>query len=330
MEVTTGKKMKLYKAWRILPIGKKAKWVTVDENGKVINGDPSKEELKGLGKFPEKDGRIRPRQGFIAKEQILGAIVQFYEHNRRVPVADDFRYSFELPGIGTVQRYLGSLNNAIREAGLVVNRDMTDEELLVCLRQFERENGRSPTWKDIFNDPMYPCLTTYTRHFGSLEKAKKLVEQDIDSLVRKGILSHKCYRARLAEILVLEHFTEEGYVDLSGDNRNSVIDGICPNDQMYDVKSACLRYKSWHFATDKEEGVDFYYLLAFNGDWTKLLHVWRIHWNFLDKKSLTIGIDSGHNYNLENMKKYEITEKFIDVFNSWMDGIQKWVLARYD
>lgn len=312
-----------YKAWRIID-GKPARWVIIDENGKIVNKNPIKDELKKLDKFLEKDGRIRPRQGFTAKGQILVAIVQFYECNRVAPAADDFRYCHELPGIGTVQRYFGSLNNAIREAGLVANHNMTDEELLESLRQFERENGRPPTCRDIFNDPRYPSLTTYTRHFGSFEKAKKLVGQDIDSMVRKGILSSKCHTARLAEILVSEHFVGEGSIDMSGDNRNNVVDGICPKGQMYDVKSSCLRHKSCHFVLDKEERVDFYYLLAFNEDWTKLLCVWIIPWNFVDEKSIVIGIDNNYSNNLENMKKYEITDKFIDVFNNWLDGIQKW------
>jgi hypothetical protein len=37
----------------------------VDENGNIVNKNPNKEELKGLNKFPEKDGRSEPRCGYI-------------------------------------------------------------------------------------------------------------------------------------------------------------------------------------------------------------------------------------------------------------------------
>lgn len=40
-------------------IGGKPRKIIVDQTGKIVNRDPSKEELKGLNIFPEKDGRCR-------------------------------------------------------------------------------------------------------------------------------------------------------------------------------------------------------------------------------------------------------------------------------
>lgn len=52
-------------------------------------------------------------------------------------------------------------------------------------------------------------------------------------------------------------------------------------------------------------------MLAFNKDWTKLLHVWRIPGDLTDGDSITIGIKGSYTYNIDNMKEYEITDKFI-------------------
>ena len=69
----------------------------------------------------------------------------------------------------------------------------------------------------------------------------------------------------------------------------------------------------WSFTLDKRGGVDFYYLGAFDKDYKKLLRVWRIPEGFIDGPTLYIGFDSNYTYNVENMKEYEITEKFKDI-----------------
>lgn len=100
---------------------------------------------------------------------------------------------------------------------------------------------RSPTARDFANNPRYPGYGIYQKRFSSFEKAKKLVELDTESMIRKGVLDTNNYqKARLTEILVIEHFTNKGAIDLSGENCNSPIDGICPKGLEYDVKSSKL------------------------------------------------------------------------------------------
>ncbi len=193
------------------------------------------------------------------------------------------------------------------------------------MTQFYKENGRSPIETDFSCNPKYPSRSLYWKRFGNWQKALKLVGLDVDTMVGKGIIENKYQKSRLAEILVRDHFVDKGSIDVSGDNCNNPIDGICPNDQIYDVKSSGLiNCLYWLFVLDKRGGVDFYYLLAFNGNWTKLLHAWRIPWNFVDEDSIRIAINSYHidGHNVGNMKEYEITEqlklstdKFIDTFN---------------
>lgn len=354
----------IFKSDRIIDGNRRT--VIVDETGKIVNKNPSKEELKGLkveyyvrkspnrippdtkcyrcGKkavLKEYDSnrietgnlicnpcyQLKYRYGTYekpepiqkyTKEQIIGITKQIYEEKGRTPTADDFRN--DPVGLGIVLKYFGSLNNAIREAGLHVNRfsNLTDEELLEFLVQFYIENGRVPTTADFKNNPKYPNYQVYINHFGSWHKSLKLVGLDVDSIVRKGIIETSRQKARLSEIFVLEHFIDEGATDLSGESCNSHVDGICPKGQIYDVKSSGLNFngRHWSFYLDKGEEVGFYYLLAFNEDYSELIHVWRIPWNFTDKNFINIGLNSNYEYNLENMKGFDITKKFKDVFNS--------------
>lgn len=258
------------------------------------------------------------------KDEIIESIERFINENGRVPKYDEFNKKNGYPSHFTVQRHFGSWNNAIKEAGFDVNKmnNLTRDELLDYLRKYEREYGRPPIARDLNNtknNPEYPSIGQYNKQFGNLERAKKLVGQDMDSRAKKGISDHPKQKARLAEIFVMEHFKEEGAIDLAGENCMSPVDGICPKKQIYDVKSSALRYRLyWQFALDKGDSVDFYYLLAFNEDYSELKYVWRIPWNFTNNISLHVNEDY-----ITKMEKYNITAKFEDVFNKWEKSLNK-------
>ena len=88
-------------------------------------------------------------------EQILECIRRFYTKNGRIPRYDEFNNKNGYPSHFTVQKYFGSWNNAIEEAGFYVNRmnliNLTDDELLEHLKRFEEEYGRFPTHKELHN-----------------------------------------------------------------------------------------------------------------------------------------------------------------------------------
>jgi hypothetical protein len=252
--------MKFYKDWRIIH-RQQPRWVTVDETGKVINRNPSKEELGGLDKFFREDGRSNPRPG---------------------------------------ARY-------------------TDKELLSYLLKFYEKHGRPPTRRYFVNNPEYPSYRAYGR-FGDWQKGLKLVELDYESMAKKGILEDNYQKGR--QITVRDHF-KNNPVDLSGDNCNSSCDGICPNGKTYDVKtSKLLEGKYWLFhATNKyKEEIEIYYLLAFNEDWTKLEHAWRLSGEMVDVVSFSINkflTPKSRSYrNVEGMKEYEITDRLTPILNS--------------
>lgn len=58
---------------------------------------------------------------------------------------------------------------------------------------------------------------------------------DLDTRVMQGGLNTNTEKGRYAEIMVINHF-KNNPVDLSGKNRKSPCDGICPDGKIYDVK----------------------------------------------------------------------------------------------
>lgn len=288
-------------------------WIIV-ENGKIINNYPTKEDLsKAKVKYYNRTNicHMCREEGDITDKSILYPYNAYREKDKdRKEIGEwicrrHYMKDWRLYDPNDISRN---------------TRKYTEEQILESFIRFETEYGKPPTARDFVNHPKYPDPSTVSRYFGSFEKAKKLVGQDLDSIVRKGIIETTNQKARLAEIFVLEHFTDKGVIDISGENRTSFIDGICPKKQIYDVKSSKLYEEEfWSYLLDKY--IDFYYLLAFNEDWTKLLHVWRIPGNFIDRPTLYISLHGHHD--VEDMRKYEITDKFIDMFNNWTNSKNK-------
>lgn len=191
----------------------------------------------------------------------------------------------------------------------------TDKELLNYPKQFYEEYGMVPTQEDFDNIPEYPVSNTYTKRFGSFQKALKLVELDVDSMVKKGVLETKQQKARLAEIKVLEHFKKRP-IDLAGENQNSPFDGMCPNGMNYDVKSSGLRGKvcyAFNTGNKYKEEIELYYFLAFNKDYTKLDYGWRVPGEMVESSMFYVGLNYNYEFNIGNMEEYDITAKLRDV-----------------
>lgn len=266
------------------------------------------------------DGRctIIKNGNIVSKEELLGYLQQFYLENGRVPESRDFSNNSNFPNFHIYINYFGAWNTAIELAGLEKRKNRyplkySDEELLEYLKKFYEENGRPPTARNFANNLRYPGYNTYQKRFGSFEKAKRLVGLNTDSMVMKGILETGKQKARLSEILVIKHFVNKEAIDLSGENCNSPIDGICPEGQTYDVKSSKLyiRYVEEYWRFDLDKVVDYYYLLAFNKDWTELLYVWRIPGDFTKDHYLNISVNGFRGaYCINDLKEYEITDNF--------------------
>ena len=127
--------------------------------------------------------------------------------------------------------------------------------------------------------------------------------------MKRGYIETSFQKGRLGEIFVLDHFNEIGS-DLSGENMNSPCDGICPKGYNYDVKTSHLSENRlhWRFHLDNFniDEIEWFYLLAFNEDYTKLLFAWRIP--ALDlMKDIEKGLIDIYFNNIKNFKEYEIT-----------------------
>jgi len=251
----------------------------------------------------------------LTDEELLDYLIQFYDDTGRPPIQKDFENNSVYPHYGVYIKRFGSWNNALNMAGLQVNvfTNLANEELLEHLVHFYDKERRPPTIKDFTHNRKYPNFQQYIGRFGSWNNALKLVGLDADSMIRKGIIETDNQKARLAELLVLEHFSEK-VQDLSGKDWKSPYDGICPKNQIYDVKSSKLhedRYYQFNLDNAHKDEIELYYLLGFNKDYSKLEHAWRISsLDFADEYYILIGIIDSYTYNIENMKECEITEKF--------------------
>lgn len=295
--------------------GKPRKAIT-DETGKIIVRNPTKEEYEYLKEEPYKTKKHKK----YTSEELLEFLIEFERREGRSPKEHDFIDNPKYPLYGAYIRTFGSWNNALKMAGLTVNyiTNAADEELLDYLTQFFDNEGRPPTEDDFKCNLKYPSHVVYCRRFGSWQNALKFVELDNGSMAKRGIVETKHQKARLAEMLVLGHFAG-GAQDLSGENyTNHPYDGICPKSQTYDVKSSKLykdKYYNFDFRNANRDEIEWYFLLGFNKDYTKLEHTWRIPaLDFVDEERILIWVDGDHPYNLENMEEYEITEKIKYIF----------------
>lgn len=132
----------------------KARWVIVDENGKIINRNPNKEMLRYLGEWLYKKGRFTN----ITEEELLEFMRQFYKGNGRVPVENDFTNNYKYPSHATYVRVFGCWDSAIQMAGLWDKRHRKGgpcryigEELLEY-RQYNIENMKEYEITEKFAD----------------------------------------------------------------------------------------------------------------------------------------------------------------------------------
>lgn len=294
--------------------GKQRK-VIVDICGDIINRNPTKEELKGIKL------ELSRKELSKNKEYLLEIMRYFEKKEGRVPQQLDFRNNSKYPSFDLYVNMFGTWNKALELARLWEKRDLSryaNEQLLDYLRQFYEEKGRPPAIQDFTTNQRYPGFMVYVRRFGSWENALKLVVLDTDSMIKKGIVKTEQQKGRLAELLVLEHFAEKAnIIDLSGENCQSPYDGICPKGQTYDVKSSKLhegRYYRFTLENIYRDETEWYFLLGFNEDFSKLEHAWRVPaLDFVDKNYIYIGINNNWKCNIKNMEQYEITEKINSV-----------------
>lgn len=253
------------------------------------------------------------RSGYT-KNGLLECLQKFYIENGKAPTLRDFTRKSGYPSNINYKRVFGSWNNAIREANLDINHAYTNEQLTESITKFIRKNGKIPTANDFTGNPEYPNFTTFIRRFGSWNKALEHAGFETDEMIKNGMLECEYHKGRLFEMKVRDSFKGTS-VDSAGKRANSPYDGICPTGKIYDAKSSGFNRSGWEFNfLNKEiEKIDYLYLGAFDIEYNVLMHVWLIPTSFLNgKKSIWISNGKGE-YNVSNMKKYEVTDKFMEL-----------------
>jgi len=261
------------------------------------------------------------------KEELLTHLRDFLEKNGRPPMQKDFMCNSKYPSYITYCRTFGSWNKALELLGMETrnggnNTQYTKVELLDFLQKFYDENKRIPICKDFDNNPKYPSHITYYRTFGGMNKALKLINLDIDSIIKNGNVEGNYQKGRLFELKVIEHFEKES-IDLSGNNfTHSHSDGICPSGHIYDAKSASLNTDRgvWQikFRNKYKHEIQWYYIGLFDDNYSKLLYALRIpaseFKDSIDSSYMNIYLKNNYNhkYTIDNMKQFIITEKFIN------------------
>jgi len=140
------------------------------------------------------------------RTQIVEFVKQYYEEYGEIPKSGDFDENSKYPNSGTARNcFEGNWNDILIQAGFGTRCiiGLEDEELLGALMSFESEIGRPPTQKDFTNNSEYPSIRPYIDRFGSFERAKRIIGQDVDSMVAKGVLETTYQKGRQAEIHVL-------------------------------------------------------------------------------------------------------------------------------
>ena len=115
--------MKYYKAWKMPGIGEKPRAVIVDETGKTVNRNPSKDELKGLEDEPY-TGKYKYRRCGSQKytdEELLNELRRFEKEEGRIPITKDFTNNPEYPGFKIYYTRFGSWMGVLKLAGLDVD-----------------------------------------------------------------------------------------------------------------------------------------------------------------------------------------------------------------
>lgn len=203
--------------------------------------------------------------------------------------------------------------------GRKMPKEYKEKELLDFFPRYVNEYNEIPTARDFDNTPGYPSCRTYQKRFGSWSNALKLVELDVESMVKKGIVETIDQKRRFGEVIIRDHF-EENPADLAGENKKSPWDGICPNGMKYDVKCSGFDGSQWPFNANNKykTEIKIYYLLAFNRNYTELIYAWKIPGLIvIDKSTVYVGTSNMSEFNIDNMKEYVITDKIREVLNKY-------------
>lgn len=292
-------------------------WVVV-EDGKIINKNPTKEELICLEEEPYKIQR--PKK--YTKRQILEYIIKFYEDNGRLPMRTDFMDNHKYPSPSMVQYHFGSWNNAIRDTGLW-NKRYNDTHICDrCGRSFEdldksggypfREYDKKGNWNGNWNCP--DCYQKYDPNSShNIDKERRDFRNDNlnqNSPTGKGYICEQitCIARGIKNL------------NIEKDNFNVPIDhSIDPEYGIVQSKCAIYNsiYRMWKLHTENEQEKDFDYLFIYcmSKDMKNIERVYIIPWEEVIKRK-SISIVKNPSKGIQWYEKYRVDEKpYNDIYH---------------
>lgn len=149
------------KSWRF--VDGKARWIIVDENGDIINRNPTKEELRYL---KNEIYTIKKRQKYT-DEELLEILRKFQIEEERPPTTGDFDNNQKYPGVSTYILRFGSWNKAIEMVGLTPiiggeyqlrkPRKTKSLEERFWEKVIKKDDNECWLWTGSINSPEYKC-----------------------------------------------------------------------------------------------------------------------------------------------------------------------------
>jgi hypothetical protein len=181
----------------------------------------------------------------------------------------------------------------------------TDDEILKIMRNSYFMINKVPTRHDFNRNNGCVCYATIIRRFKTFENARRLAGIDIK------LCNYD--KGRQAELSVLNLPEMKNAVDVSGENANSVYDGIDENGNPYDVKSASLVYKntlnsilcSWQFKFKPYEKSKYFICEGYDFKHENVIHRWKIPDTVINSRRGIIIPDNADS--ILKWSEYEIT-----------------------
>ncbi len=237
-----------YKSWRL--IYRKPKLVIVDETGKIINRNPTKEELKDIQ--IEQCNKSRELKNYSPKytnEELLEYLKQFYKENGRIPMHTDFANNPFYPHYDTYRTRFGSWNKSLDMVGLLKKRYNDTNTCDRCGKSLENEKPAREYDKERHWTGKWDCANCREKY------DPNSTTNTIRSMTncRTGYPNSECPTAEGDRNvgLICELY---GYIDLNKkyDKYNTDIDCQDPKTGLfYEVKGRLYNttYRRWDFSS---------------------------------------------------------------------------------
>jgi hypothetical protein len=270
----------------------KPKKVIVDDNGKIINYKPNKDELEGNDIEPFH--KLLKKQPKYTDDQLLDFPKQFFKKYGKIPISRDFNNNPNYPNISTFIRRFGSWNNTLIKAGLHVSypfQNQTSEQLLGHIVRFFNTNGRIPELRDFNKNPDYPSFGTYIERFGSWN----------DALVLSGVGIRKKYTREELLKHIVRFYNEKGRIPQTRDfNKNPNYPSFNPYQREFGSWNDALRAAGFVPDYNMTEDELLKYIVGF----------------YIDNHKTPLESD------FDNNSKYPHSRTYIYRFGGWNNAIK--------